>query len=269
MKEHSKKLYKSLFQLDGKCTVLTGATGLIGSAFAEGLAEYGSNIAIVDVDEHKCLALADKLSDRHSVECISVVADVSKVSSVNDLLAKVLDKFGKIDVLVNSVQVISKNFFLPFEEYKEDDWNEIIDINLKGVFLTCQIIGKQMVAQEKGNIINLASTYALVAPNQKLYEGIEFGSPAAYSASKGGVIALSRYLAAYWAAQNIRVNTITPHGVYKNHESRFIKNFSNLSPLKRMSRKEEVVGALIYLASEASSYVTGHNLVVDGGWGVW
>lgn len=262
-------MYKEKFNLSGKVAILTGGTGLIGTAFGEGLAEYGCNVVICDIEQKKCDIMARAIQKEFGVDSIGIAADVSKKSDIERLLTEVLNKFGKVDVLITCHQNKTANFFVNFEEYPENDWDDIISVNLKGVFLCCQVIGKQMVKQGFGNIINIASTYGVVSPNQEIYKNTKMGCPAAYSASKGGVITLTQYLATYWANNNIRVNAISPHGVFNNHEERFIKQFSEKSPLRRMSTKEEVVGALIYLASDASSYVTGHNLLVDGGWTVW
>jgi NAD(P)-dependent dehydrogenase (short-subunit alcohol dehydrogenase family) len=262
-------MYKEKFDLSGKVAILTGGTGLIGTAFGEGLAESGCKVVICDIDQKSCDNRARVLEKEFGVGCVGIAADVSNKSDVERLLTEVLKKFEKVDILVTSHQNKTANFFEKFEGYPEKDWDDIISVNLKGVFLCCQIIGKQMLKQGYGNIINIASTYGVVSPNQEIYKGTKIGSPAAYSASKGGVIALTKYLATYWADKNIRVNAISPHGVFNNHEKKFVENFSKKSPLKRMSYKEEVVGALIFLASDASSYVTGHNLMVDGGWSVW
>lgn len=262
-------MYKEKFDLYGKVVILTGGTGLIGTAFGEGLVEYGCNVVICDINQEKCENKAKILQKKFGVECMGITIDVSNKKDIECLLTEVLKKFGKVDILVTCHQNRTDNFIEKFEEYPEEDFDGIISVNLKGVFLCCQIIGKQMLKQGYGNIINVASTYGVVSPNQEIYKDTKIGSPAAYSASKGGVIALTKYLATYWGNKNIRVNAISPHGVFNNHEKKFVENFSKKSPLKRMSYKEEVVGALIYLASDASSYVTGHNLMVDGGWTVW
>ena len=144
-------------------------------------------------------------------------------------------------------------------------------VNLKGTFLVSKLVGKHMAETGGGSIVNVASTYSVVAPNHKIYDGIQqaLKSPASYAASKGGIMAFSNYLATYWANKNIRVNMITPHGVWNNHEKQFEDNFAELSPMKRLSFNYEVAGGLVYLLSDASSYVTGHNLVIDGGWTTW
>jgi NAD(P)-dependent dehydrogenase (short-subunit alcohol dehydrogenase family) len=262
-------MYKEKFDLSEKVTILTGGTGLVGTAFGEGLAEYGCKVVICDIDQKSCDNRARALEKEFGVECMGLSADVSNREDVEHLSTEVLKRFGKVDILATCHQNKTANFFETFEEYRENDWDDIISVNLKGVFLCCQIIGKQMLKQGYGNIINIASTYGVVSPNQEIYKGTKMGSPAAYSASKGGVIALTKYLATYWADKNIRVNAISPHGVFNNHEKKFVENFSKKSPMRRMSYKEEVVGALIFLASDASSYITGHNLMVDGGWSVW
>jgi NAD(P)-dependent dehydrogenase (short-subunit alcohol dehydrogenase family) len=200
---------------------------------------------------------------------LGISLDVTSRTDIQNLKTIVLDKYGKIDGLVNAHQNKSHLKFEPFESVSDDNWDTVVNVNLKGTFLMCQIIGSYMAEQESGSIINIPSTYSVVAPNQNLYKGTSLGCPAAYSASKGGIDALSRYLASYWAAKGVRVNMITPHGVWNNHEAKFEENFANFSPLQRLSYNHEVAGALIYLLSEASSYTTGDNLLVEGGWTVW
>jgi len=262
-------VYKEKFDLTGKVAILTGGTGLIGTPFGDGLTEFGAHVVICDLDKQKCEARARQLEEKYSVACLGLKLNVRSRSEVEELLSIALNRFGGVHILINCAQNKTANFFEKFEAYPDEDLDGILDVNLKAVHLTCQVIGRQMVKQGGGSIINMASTYAVVAPNQNIYENTHMGSPAAYSASKGGVIALTRYLAAYWAKYNVRVNSLCPHGVYNNHEERFVQNFSRKSPMGRMSRPNEVVGAMLFLASDASSYVTGHNLIVDGGWTAW
>lgn len=261
--------FQKKFRLDGKVVVITGACGLIGKAFSEACAQFGANLVICDVSGADPVKTAAKLQEKHQRDMTGIEMDVSSKASVEMACSAVLKKFGKVDGLVNAHQNKTHNFFEKFEDYKEEVWDAVVETNLKGVFLTCQIFGKAMIPKGGGSIVNIASTYSVVAPNQALYEGTTLGCPAAYSASKGGVMALSDYLASYWAEKKIRVNQITPHGVWNNHEKKFEENFSKLSPMKRMSENHEVPSALIFLLSDASSYVTGHNLRVDGGWTVW
>lgn len=261
--------FQKKFRLEGKCIVISGACGLIGRAFCEAVAQFGGYIVVVDIPEAKPESLAAELSERHQRKMTGYAAKVQHTNEVKEVLEGVLEEFGKIDGLVCGHQNKSHLRFDPFEKVKEEDWDTVIETNLKGTFVLCQQIGSWMAENGGGSIVNIDSTYNAVAPNQMLYEGTSLGCPVAYSASKGGVNALSRYLASYWAKKKVRVNMITPHGVWNNHEASFEKNFARLSPMGRLSCNHEVAGALIYLLSDASSYVTGDNMMVEGGWTVW
>lgn len=261
--------FKNKFNLEGKVVVITGGCGLIGRAFVEASAQFGANVVIADLSKTKPTASAKGLEVRFKRKMMGAPVNISKRKSVETLLQSILGDFGKIDGLVNCHQFSPSRFFTRFEDYTDRDWDVIIESNLKGTFLSCQILGGWMAEHEGGCIINMPSVYSVVAPNQNLYKGTKMGCPAAYSASKGGVQALSQYLATFWAPKAVRVNMITPHGVWNHHEEQFEINFSQFLPLGRMSHNHEVAGALIYLLSDASSFVTGHNLLVDGGWTTW
>ena len=265
----SKIDFKEKFSLKGKVIVISGACGLIGRAFCEAVAQFGGNVVVADIPQAQPEKLAEDLRKRNGVKCIAIPVEVEKKSSVIQLKDKTLEVFRKIDGLVCAHQNKSHLKFEPFENVCEENWDKVIEVNLKGTFLLCQVIGSYMAQKGSGSIVTMPSTYSVVAPNQNLYEGTSLGCPAAYSASKGGIDALSRYLASYWANKGIRVNMITPHGVWNNHEEQFEKNFSRFSPMQRMSYNHEVAPALIYLLSDASSYVTGSNMLVEGGWTVW
>jgi NAD(P)-dependent dehydrogenase (short-subunit alcohol dehydrogenase family) len=173
-------------------------------------------------------------------------------------------------VLVNSHHYKPKGFTeAPADKFPEELWDAIVEVNLKATFLTCREVGRAMLEQGSGSIINLGSTYGVVASNPDLYEGNSLGNPIAYSASKGGVLMLTKYLGAYWAEKGVRVNCVTPHGVENSQESSFVERFSKKSPMRRLMRTDEIVGAVIFLASDASSYATGSNLLVEGGWTAW
>lgn len=261
--------FKKKFDLSGKVIIISGGCGLIGRAFCEAVAQFGGYVVVADVAAAHPQKLAHDIQSRNSIRCIGIEVEVEKKISVIQLKEKVLQEFGRIDGLVTAHQNKSHLKFEPFEQVCVENWDKVIEVNLKGTFLLCQIIGSYMAEQGRGSIVNMLSTYSVVAPNQNLYEGTSLGCPAAYSASKGGIDALSRYLAAYWAAKGVRVNMITPHGVWNRHEEAFERNFSSFSPMKRMSYNHEVAPALIYLLSDASSYVTGNNILVEGGWTVW
>lgn len=261
--------FKKKFNLEGKVVIITGGCGLIGRAFVEATAQFGAKVVVADLVEAKPSDYAQRLEDRFHRKMMGVSVDISKRESMEILLQAVLDMFGTMDGLVNCHQYKPSRFFTRFEDYTDHDWDTIVETNLKGTFLSCQILGGWMAAHQGGCIVNMPSVYSVVAPNQNLYKGTNMGCPAAYSASKGGIHALSQYLASYWAHKGVRVNMITPHGVWNNHEEQFEKNFAQFLPLERMSCNHEVASALIYLLSDASSFVTGHNLIVDGGWTVW
>jgi NAD(P)-dependent dehydrogenase (short-subunit alcohol dehydrogenase family) len=265
-----------LFSLKGKVAVVTGALGLIGRNHCMALYEAGANVIVADSNEQKCIDFADQ----YLKNSIGVHLDVTRKESIIALNETVLRKYQKIDVLVNNA-AINDMFEDPkaateqskFENYPLDLWQKSIDVNLTGVFLCSQVIGSQMVKQGKGSIINIASTYGITAPDQSIYKDQEghqaFFKPPAYSATKGGVIMLTKFLASYWGQQGIRVNTLTPGGVKNAQTEFFIENYSKRTPMGRMANSSDYQGAVVFLASDASSYMTGANLVVDGGWTCW
>jgi len=261
--------FKQKFDLDGKVIVISGACGLIGRAFCEAVAQFGGHVVVADIAKAEPKQFAEELSKRNNNKCLGVEVEVEKKDSVLKLKEATLTSFGRIDGLVNGHQNKSHLIFEAFESVSEENWDKVVEVNLKGTFLLCQVIGSYMAEKGYGSIVNIPSTYSVVAPNQNLYKGTNMGCPAAYSASKGGVDALSQYLASYWAAKGVRVNMITPHGVWNKHEEQFEKNFAQFSPMQRMSYNHEVAPALIYLLSDASSYVTGSNMLVEGGWTTW
>jgi len=220
----------------------------------------------------------NNLSSGPRVKSSAIKCDVSDKKQVEQMTDEVADRFKVIDILFNNAACKASDpeaFFAPFEEYSLDTWREVMAVNIDGMFLTAQAVGRQMLKQKNGGvIIQTASIYGIMAPDKRIYKGssclgTKINSPAVFAASKGAVIALSKYLAAYWADKNIRVNTLIPGGIESNQNSIFKKKYSDRVPMKRMARKEEIAGAAIYLASEASSYVTGASIVVDGGLSAW
>ncbi len=270
-----------LFGLQGKVAIVTGAAGLLGSRFSETLAGAGAVVVAADRDEDGARALCRRLKEMPGVEAVPIPVDVADRDSVRRMAEAAAAIAGRIDVLVNNAAINApagpgaEANFVPFEDYELAWWEETLAVNLTGVFLCAQAVSRQMVRQGGGVMVNIASTYGLVGPDQRIYEGItdeagrRFVKPAAYCASKGGVLALTRYLATYWAGKGIRVNSLTPGGVWAGQSEQFVRHYSARTPLGAMARLDDLNGALLFLCSEASAYMTGANLVVDGGWTAW
>jgi NAD(P)-dependent dehydrogenase (short-subunit alcohol dehydrogenase family) len=269
------------FDLRGRVAVVTGGVGLLGAEFCRTLAEAGAAVAVVDLNASASQALTESLTN-DGYQALAVPADITQPDSVHAAVEKVLSIFGRIDVLVNSAALDPK--FDPdavnkgltpgaFEDYPLDLWNSALNVNLTGMFLMTQACVKPMIAQgKKGSIINICSTYGLNGPDQRIYvkEGRRVAfKPVYYTVTKAGVIGFTKYLATYYTETEIRVNALTPGGVFNNHEDYFVRNYSARTILGRMARKDEMNGALLFLASDASSYMTGNNVVVDGGWTAW
>ena len=262
---------KKIFDVTKKTIVITGGSGFLGSQYAEGLSKVGANVVIADINYQKCKKQCTELKKKFSTDPLAVKLDLTNVPSIESMVRSILKKYETIDVLINNAadQGNPKLRKTPFEDFPLKDWNKAIDVNLTGVFLCCQKIGKIMKKQRKGVIINISSTYGIVAPDQRIYGSSGQNSAAFYAASKSGILNLTRYLASYWQGTGIRVNTFSPGGVEKNQDPKFIKNYAERTPLGRMAKKNEYIGSIIFLSSDASSYMTGSNLIVDGGWTAW
>jgi NAD(P)-dependent dehydrogenase (short-subunit alcohol dehydrogenase family) len=267
---------EKLFSLKNKVAVVTGAAGLIGKHHCYALSEAGASIIVCDIDKNSCEQLAGELKTKS----IGIETDITKPDSVKKLKEKILDKFGKIDILINNA-AINDMFENPsaaselsrFENYPLNMWQKSIDVNITGTFLCSQILGTEMAKAGKGSIINIASTYGIVAPDQSIYKKKDgsqsFYKSAAYPVTKGAVISFTKFLAAYWGNKGVRVNALSPGGVENNQDEYFIKNYSAKTILGRMAKPTDYKGAIIFLASDASEYMTGANLIVDGGWTAW
>ncbi len=262
---------EKLFDLSDRVIIITGAAGLLGTQYAYGLSQAGANVILADIDIKKCQSVEKEIKTKYHTMPMSVKLDLTKPKSISSMASTVIKKYSKINVLVNNAayQGNPKIRTQGFENLKLNDWNQAIDVNLTGVFLCCQTIGKQMLKQKTGNIINIASTYGLVGPDQRIYGKSGQNSAAFYAATKSAIVNLTRYLAAYWQKTGIRVNTLSPGGVQNNQDQNFQKKYSEKTMIGRMAKKDEYVGPLLYLASDASSYMTGSNLIVDGGWTAW
>jgi NAD(P)-dependent dehydrogenase (short-subunit alcohol dehydrogenase family) len=276
-----------LFDLNGRVAVVTGGSGFLGTEFCRALAIAGARVVVADVNHQAAVALANSLNrlappsiaNESMPRALAVKTDVTKINSVSQMVDATLEDFGRLDILVNSAALDPK--FDPdragihtnsFESYPLEAWNQALEVNLTGMFLCCQAAVPPMLEQGKGVIINVCSIYGLVGPDQRIYQREDAPAlykPVYYSVTKAAVLGLTRYLATYYAGRNIRVNALTPGGVYDDHDERFVQAYSARAVLGRMAHKDEMNGALLFLASDASSYMTGANLVVDGGWTAW
>ena len=264
------------FDLSGKVALVTGAGGLLGIEHVRALVDAGAQVVAADID----LTAAERAIADLSTAVRAVELDVTSPDSARSVLADVLATEGRLDVLVNNAAINDK-FEDPqqaadlskFENYPLDQWRRSVEVNLTGVFVCSQAFGTHMSKAGGGSIINIASTYGLVGPDQRIYidESGEqpFFKPPAYTATKGGVIAFTRFLSAYWGQAGVRVNTLSPGGVEAGQDPFFIAQYAGRTPLGRMAERTDYRGAIVFLASDASAYMTGANLIVDGGWTTW
>jgi NAD(P)-dependent dehydrogenase (short-subunit alcohol dehydrogenase family) len=280
-----------LFRVDGRVALVTGGAGLLGRRYCEALLQAGARVVIGDLDGARAIELAEELQRQHAKggerRVVGIGLDVAEPGSVQACVDAAANTFGRLDILVNnaaftvrggSERLSPADYFAPFEDYRLDVWDQALRTNLTGMVVCAQAAGRQMLRQAAagGVIVNISSTYGVVAPDQRLYEGVKspyadasFNTPVSYAVTKTAVLGLTRYLATYWGTKNIRVNALTPHGVFDSHDETFVRNFVYRSPLGRMARNDEYRGALLFLVSDASSYMTGANLIVDGGWTAW
>jgi NAD(P)-dependent dehydrogenase (short-subunit alcohol dehydrogenase family) len=263
---------KDLFDLSGRAALITGGVGLLGPEMATALVEKGAKVILADLSLEKCQDTIDKLGISSGI-IRPIRLDVASSTSWKEALTHGIEHFGKIDILVNGAastnQSKTANFEAGFENFPEEDWDRIMDINLKGTFLGCQIIGQHMVQNGGGSIINIGSLYGVVSPNHRIYPGTGIFQPVAYGVSKHAVISLTKYLATLWADKHVRVNALSPGGVWNGHEGLFYERYKQLNPSGDMANKSDMNGGIVFLASDASKHVVGHNLIIDGGYSVW
>lgn len=269
--------YRKLFDLGGRVAAVTGGTGLLGRHFCAALADCGAHVAVVDLDEGTARKFAEELEVASGLKCLSIACDITDPVEVKKTADKIEKILGPIDVLHNNAQALRphpEKFFEGAETFDLATWREVMSVNLDGAFVVAQEIGSRMAKRGRGSIIQTSSIYGVVGPDQRIYEGAEYlgrpiNTPPVYSASKAGIVGLTNYFAAYWGHRGVRVNTLTPGGVSSGQNSVFQDRYSARVPLGRMAEADEIVGALIFLASDASSYVTGQNIIVDGGLTAW
>ncbi len=262
---------RDLFDLTGRVALITGSAGILGPQFAAGLGAHGARLAMTDRDGEACRRAAQAVREETGAEVLALPLDVADEAAVARVVAEVLGVLGEIGILINAAASKSPGYFRPLPEYDRGDWEQVMAANLTGMFLVTKHVVPHMIERKWGSVINIASMYGVVGPDPSLYIGSwyldqEINTPPIYAATKAGVIGFTRYLATTLAVHGIRANTVSPGGVESGQNPTFLERYAERSPIGRMARREELRGPIIFLASDASSYVTGHNLIVDGGW---
>ena len=270
--------FTELYDLAGRVAVVTGGAGILGTATTSALADHGAHVSVVDIDGDRAAEAAAHLTASYGTPAIGLSCDVTDPESVAAMIATTESELGPIRILHNNAATKGpdlKKMFASVEDYDMATWRAIMDVNLDGLFIVAQQVGSAMAQRGVGSIIQTASIYgATMGPDQRIYEGSDYlggpiNTPPVYSASKGGVVGLTLYLATYWASRGVRVNALTPGGIASGQNDVFDKRYSQRVPLGRMARAEEIASAFLFLASDASSYITGQNLHVDGGLSAW
>jgi NAD(P)-dependent dehydrogenase (short-subunit alcohol dehydrogenase family) len=266
------KTVTDLFRMDGRVALVTGGAGHLGGAFCEALGELGASVVVIDRDEDHCARRCEEVSSSTGARTHPLPADLAQPDAPRHITEETLRVFGRIDILVNNAAFTGSSkldgYAVPFQEQSVDAWEAAIRVNLTSVFALVQAAEKSLRASGSGSVVNVGSIYGLVGPNMGLYEGTSMGNPAAYAASKGGLVQLTRYLSTVLAPA-VRVNSLSPGGILRGQAEAFVERYCSRTPLGRMGIEQDFKAALAYLASDASAYVTGHNLVVDGGWTAW
>jgi NAD(P)-dependent dehydrogenase (short-subunit alcohol dehydrogenase family) len=266
------KSIKELMNMQGRVALITGGGGYIGAAMCEALAELGAAIVVLDVVKESCTDEARRIQETYPVEALPLVIDLTDEKALRSVPESIVERFGRLDILVNCAALVGtselRGWAAPFLDQRSDAWRLALEVNLTAPFVLVQACAEALVASGHGSVVNIGSIYGMVGPDMRLYEDTAFGNPAAYAASKGGLLQLTRWLATV-LAPNVRVNAITSGGVWRDHPEHFHERYVARTPLRRMATEEDLKGAVAYLASDLSAYVTGHNLVVDGGWTAW
>lgn len=271
---------EDLFGLKGRVGVIAGGAGKLAREFAGILVQAGACVVLADLQQEACEAAAKRFSKDGFSPVIGKVCDVSRKNEVKDLFSFVEREFGRLDFFISNVMGKTEDYYAPFEEYSEEAWDRVLDVNLKGNFLCCREASALMKKTGGGSIILTSSVYGFVGPDQRIYKSCsplknpyggeyKLNAPGSYVSSKGGILALARYLSTLLGSDGIRVNVLTPGGVYDGHEPDFHEAYVNRVPLGRMGSWTDYNGAVLFLASDASRYMTGMNLVMDGGWSAW
>jgi len=273
---------RAQYDISGRVCVITGGAGFLGIQYAEAIAEVSGIPVLFDLSQDLMNEATERVQKAFG-RCEGEVADVTDEASLKSAVNRVVDRHGKIDVLINNAALTKygcdadpEAFYASYEETDPKVWEAGLQANLTGVMLACKIIGPVMVSQRKGSIINIGSDVGVISPDQRIYqpdrqgyEGVEFNIPAFYSVTKAGVIHLTKHVATLWAPHNVRVNSFSPAGIFRGHEEGFVEKLASRIPMGRMASENEYKGAIVFLASDASSFMTGHNLIMDGGRIAW
>jgi NAD(P)-dependent dehydrogenase (short-subunit alcohol dehydrogenase family) len=263
---------KQLMDLTGRSALVTGGAGHIGSVICETLAELGASIAVVDLDQSACDSVSQRLESTYGVKTSGHAVDLNDLDAVRSTPGQVVNELGSLDILVHCAAYGGDTKFpgwaVPFDQQSAEAWERALRVNLTSAFVLAQAAGQPLVDSHHGSIVFVSSIYGISGPDMSLYDGTSMANPAGYGASKGGLLQLMRYLATV-LAPSIRVNAMSPGGVVRQQPEVFQQRYEKRTPLDRMATEEDFKGAIAYLASDLSEYVTGHNLVVDGGWTTW
>lgn len=263
-------------RLDGQVVLLTGGIGILGSFFSECLLDAGATLVITDRDHDACAARAAELAALHGPRVHGIGADLTDAASLVALREEIAARGLAVNVLINNAAAKSPKFFAPLGEFPLEDWNQVMGVNVTGIFLALRTFLPDMIGRGGGVVVNTGSIYGEMGPDQRIYDGSWYeamggaiNTPMVYSASKGAVSAMTRYVATTFGAQGIRANTLVPGGVFSGQNDTFVASYANRVPMARMADKAEIASALLFLASPASSYVNGQELMVDGGLSAW
>ena len=264
------KSLTELMKLNGRVALITGGSGHVGSTACHTLAELGANIVVLDLESEQCRAVSEEIGSTHSVSCLPLAIDISDPDTVAKVPKQVVEHFGRLDIIIHCAAYTANvaGWAAPFAEQSLEPWDRAMRVNTTSAFLLVQAAQKYLETSGHGSVIMVSSIYGLVGPDLRLYEGTGMNNAAGYAATKGGLLQLTRYLSTV-LAPHVRVNAISPGGIWRNQNPQFHERYKSKTPLGRMATEEDLKGAIAYLASDLSNYVTGHNLVVDGGWTAW
>ena len=256
--------------MDNRVVVINGGAGRIGSQMCHAIADVGASVVVLDLDAQRAQEVARNVQEQTGGQAIGIGADSTDQESLDAALAQTVEQLGTPYGLVNATQYRGSGFYgSDPADHPIDAWEQVFKVNVTGVLMACQTFGKSMIENGGGSIVNLSSTYGVVSADPRIYGESGVNSPISYAGSKSAILNMTRYLAIHWREKNIRVNTLIPGGVFDNQGDEFVKNYSARTPLGRMARAEEYQGATLFMLSDASSYMTGATVTVDGGWTAW